>query len=102
MSRRLEMLEKLAAAPTSDPFALYALALEYRKEGRTDDALRTFERLRSLHPDYVPAYLMAGQLLGDAGREAEARQWLARGVEVATARGDTHARSELLAALGED
>ena len=44
-------------------------------------------------------YLMAGQLLLDAERNAEAKVWLTAGVEEATLKGDSKARSELLSAL---
>lgn len=99
MNKRLALLEELVRAGKADAFARYALALEYRREGRTEDAVATFRALRADEPAYVPMYLMAGQLLIDAGRGAEARDWLEAGVEAATARGDGKARSELLSAL---
>ena len=99
MSKRLEMLEKLARGGSADSFALYALAMEYRKEGRASDALATFESLRARDPEYLPMYLMAGQLLTDEERIAEARGWLEAGIELATRKGDMKAKSELSAAL---
>lgn len=101
MNKRLEMLEKLVAEGKADSFGLYALALEYRREGRAADALATFEKLRERDPDYVPMYLMAGQLLLAESRPSDARAWLAAGVERATKKGDGKARSELLSALEE-
>jgi hypothetical protein len=44
-------------------------------------------------------YLMAGTLLTDLGRDADARAWLEAGIELATKKGDSKARSELTAAL---
>jgi tetratricopeptide (TPR) repeat protein len=99
MNKRLEMLEKLAAAGAADSFALYALALEYKREGRSIDALATFEKLREKDGDYLPMYLMAGELLADEGRDAEARAWFEAGIALATKTGDMKARSELEAAL---
>jgi predicted Zn-dependent protease len=99
MSKRLEMLEKLAASGKADSFALYGLAMEYRSLGRATDALAVFERLRDRDPDYVPMYLMAGQMLLDADRNEEARSWLEAGVAAATKKGDSKAKNELLAAL---
>lgn len=99
MNKRLSMLETLTQSGKADAFAWYGLALEYRREGRTGDALATFEKLCELHPDYVPQYLMAGQMLLDAGQKDEARGWLERGVEVARAQGNAHALGELEAAL---
>jgi predicted Zn-dependent protease len=97
MSKRLEMLEKMAAQ-SADPFARYALAMEYAKVERWDDALATFQALRSASPDYLPMYLMAGQLLIDRQRGAEACQWLEAGIDLARRTGDTKALGELDAA----
>jgi hypothetical protein len=99
MGKRLEMLEKLAAANTADSFALYALALEYRREGRAGDAIRTFEELRTKDAAYLPMYLMAGELLAEEGREADARAWFEAGIALATTKGDSKTRGELETAL---
>ena len=98
MSKRLAYLEKITSEGSTDPFAWYGLALEYKTAGRVDDALRTFESLRAKSPDYVPMYLMCGQMLIDAGRDG-ARAWLEAGIEAAKAKRDTHALGELDAAL---
>jgi len=97
MSKRLAMLEGKGA---KDPFAWYALAMEYAGLDRIDDALRTYEKLRELDPTYVPQYLMCGQMLVKAGRVEEARSWMEEGIERARAKGDGHALSELQSALG--
>ena len=98
MSKRLAYLEKITSEGSKDPFAWYGLALEYKTLGRVDDALRTFQTLRGATPDYVPMYLMCGQMLADAGR-AEAREWLEAGIDAAKAKRDSHALGELEAAL---
>jgi predicted Zn-dependent protease len=98
VSKRLAYLEKITSEGSTDPFAWYGLALEYKTLGRVDDALRTFTSLRSNNPDYIPMFLMCGQMLADAGR-SEAREWLESGVKVATAKRDSHALGELEAAL---
>ena len=67
MSKRLEVLEKLASSGKADSFTLYALALEYKSVGRSEDALSTFVRLREADPEYVPMYMMAGNLLMGMG-----------------------------------
>jgi tetratricopeptide (TPR) repeat protein len=102
VSKRLEYLLKLTrqeGAEKADPFAWYGLAMEYRGLERYDDALSTFELLRGRNPDYVPMYLMCGQMLEKIGRAEDARAWLSAGVEVARKRGDAHAASELEGAL---
>ena len=95
------MLEKLAASGGGDSFAGYALALEYGRVGRTDDALRAFEAVRSRDPDYLPMYLMAGRLLIDRGDPAAARGWLEQGAAVARRQGNAKALGEIGAALAE-
>jgi tetratricopeptide (TPR) repeat protein len=99
MNRRLEMLEALTTQGMADAFAWYGLALEYQREGRREEALGTFERLRDLHPDYLPMYLMAAQLLIDSDADAAARPWLEAGIALARERGESKALNELEAAL---
>jgi predicted Zn-dependent protease len=101
MSKRLAMLEGMVAKGTTDPFAWYALAMEYSNAGRTDDAVDTYTKLRASSPSYVPMYLMCGQMLAKAGRKPEGREWLEAGIVTARAAGNTHALSELQSALGE-
>ena len=79
MNKRLAMLEKLTSSAQADSFAFYCLALEYRKEGRVDDAVRAFETLRARDAGYLPMYLMAGQMLREAARTADASAWLKQG-----------------------
>lgn len=99
MNKRLAMLQKLVASGAADSFTRYALALEYRKEKRTEEALATFTELRDKDAEYLPMYLMAGQLLIDAGRGGEARPWLEAGIALAQRKGETKAVAELTAAL---
>ncbi len=95
MNKRLAMLEKLTSSAQADSFAFYCLAMEYRKEGRVDDAARAFDTLRSRDPGYLPMYLMAGQMLREAARTAEAKSWLEQGVALASEKGDHKALGEL-------
>jgi tetratricopeptide (TPR) repeat protein len=99
VTKRLEMLENLTSAGRADDFAWYALGLEYRSLGRRDDALRTFETLRQRSPGYLPMYLMAGQMLVEAGDAEGARGWLEAGIALARERGDQKALGELEAEL---
>jgi hypothetical protein len=95
MNKRLAMLEKVTASPQADSFAFYCLGMEYRKEGRVDDALGAFETLRGRDPGYLPMYLMAGQMLREASRLADAAVWLKQGIELATEKRDSKALGEL-------
>jgi predicted Zn-dependent protease len=99
MNKRIELLEKMVESGTGDSFAQYALALEYRKENRVDDAISTFRALRARDPDYLPMYLMAGQIHVAASRLAEARDWLLAGIALAKVKGDHKALGEMEAEL---
>jgi predicted Zn-dependent protease len=99
MSKRLLFLEKTVSEGSEDPFAWYGLAMEYRRLERHEDALRVFGELRKKKPDYVPMYLMCGQMLEQMARRDEAREWLEAGVVAARGAGQAHALGELEAAL---
>ena len=99
MSKRLAFLEKITAEGSTDPFAWYGLALEYRNLERYDEALQTFSTLRTSNPDYVALYLMCGQMLEKLTRFDEARDWLEQGIVAAKKKGDSHAQGELESAL---
>ena len=64
-------------------------------------AWAAFSELLDQFPDYVPTYLMAGATLTALGRRDEAAEVYRRGIDVATRRGDPHARGELETALNE-
>lgn len=99
MSKRLQMLEQMLAKGSQDPFHHYAHAMELRSLGRLPEALSAFARVKQTFPDYVPTYLMAGQVAMELEDEVGARVWLTEGIAKAQARGDDHALSELNSAL---
>jgi predicted Zn-dependent protease len=101
VNKRLAFLEQTTRAGSADSFAWYALALEYRKEQRPDDAVTAFESLRAKDPGYLPMYLMAGQTLAEANRADDASAWLRAGIELARERGDGKTLGELESALAE-
>lgn len=96
---RLAMLQRLAATKADDPFPQYGLAMEYKKLGRHAEADTAFAELSTRHPEYVPAYLMHGNLLEAAGAPDRAAARYREGLAVANRAGDEHAASELQAAL---
>ena len=98
---RLDELKSLVAQFPSDPFPLYGLAMEHRSLGDVAAARATFEQLLARFPDYVPQYLMYGQLLAGAAADKEAaRRILGTGIEKARAARNNHALGELQSALG--
>lgn len=89
------MLKQFLADNPADAFARYGLAMEYSKTGQPDAALAEFKTIVEKNPDYVPAYQMAGQMLHEAERSDEARQWLQNGLAAARRTGNQHAASEM-------
>jgi tetratricopeptide (TPR) repeat protein len=98
---RVAQFRAFISRKPEDPFPRYGLAMELRSRGELDAAATAFDDLIAGFPDYVPSYLMSGGVLAQLGRRAEAIARYRRGVEVATARGDGHAKKELEAALAE-
>ena len=98
---RLETLRRIADQRPTDPFPRYGLAMELRNTGALDEAVAAFQSLEGSAPDYVPQYLMHGQLLVQLGRKADAIAVMERGAVVAAKKGDSHASSELRGALAE-
>ena len=85
----------------TDPFPRYGLAMEHKTRGELESAWTLFAELIERFPDYVATYLMAGGTLVGLGRNAQAAAIYRQGIEVATHRGDQHARRELEAAVLE-
>jgi len=98
---RRDMLQRFLAENPNDPFARYGLALEYGKAGEIEAALAEFNTLLQMHPDYTPGYQMAAQTLLAAGRPAEARPMLEKGIAAATREGNQKALSEIEQMLAE-
>jgi Tfp pilus assembly protein PilF len=83
-----------------DGFARYGLAMEYVRSGELETAVEEFARLLSYNPGYAAGYFHGGQTMEKLGRTEEARELYRKGIEVTTASGDEHTRSELMGALG--
>src|SRR5512143_2584512 len=89
----------MVAERPGEPFARYSLAMALRSAGRDPEAVREFEELRRRSPDYVPTYLMLGQVLESLGRAADAAQAYEEGMAHASRAHNDHARGELEQAL---
>lgn len=94
MSRLRQILEFIEAAP-DDPFLHFALAKEYSKEGRVEDAVSTYSLLTEKYPQYVATYYHYGLLLKNLHRIPDALVVLEQGISVAQDVKDLHALSEL-------
>lgn len=98
---RIATFKSFIARSPADPFPRYGLAMEHRSRGELAEAWTAFSDLLDQFPDYVPTYLMAGGTLVGLDRKDEAAAIYRRGIEVASRKGDGHARGELESALHE-
>jgi thioredoxin-like negative regulator of GroEL len=91
---RMEQIETLLADDPADPFLRYGLAMEYASAG--DESTAADHLLRLIGDTaYVPAFLMAGQILNRLNRVDEACAVLRRGIAAAKEQGDAHAEGEM-------
>ena len=93
---RLEAIRKFMSDRPNDPFPIYGLAMELRRRGDLEESRRVFASLSERFPDYVPLYLMYGELLAEMKRIEEAKEIAARGVAAARKKGDQHAAEKLV------
>ena len=98
---RRQMLEEFVAKKPDDAFTRYGLAMECMNSGDPAAADTHFRALLERNANYIPAYLMYGQLLARESRVSEAKQILSNGIAAATKKGDQHASSEMAAFLAE-
>jgi TolA-binding protein len=98
---RIATFRSFISKSPQDPFPRYGLAMELKGQGNHQEAWGVFEELIQKFPDYVATYLMAGGTLVALGRKDDASAIYQQGIEVATRRGDQHARRELESALAE-
>jgi thioredoxin-like negative regulator of GroEL len=98
---RRQMLEEFVAKKPDDAFSRYGLAMECMNSGDPAAADGHFRALIERNADYIPAYLMYGQLLARESRNEDARQVLSNGITAASKAGNEHARSEMETLLAE-
>lgn len=98
-SNRLEILKSMVEQKPEDGFARYGLAMEYVRSGELETAVEEFGRLLTYNPGYAAGYFHGGQTLEKLGRIEDAREFYRKGIDVTTASGDEHTRSELIGAL---
>ena len=96
---RLEILQSMVAQNPTDGFSRYGLAMEFVNSGRLEDAVAEFKLLLEHNPNYAAGYFHGGQALEKLGRIDDAKALYSKGIEVTTATGDAHTRSELQGAL---
>ncbi len=94
---RIKMLEKFANEDPSDPFPLYALALEYQSVDKVK-AKALFDKLLGQFKEYLPTYYIAGSfyLKQDVSK---AREIFEQGLMLAKQQNNAATQREIQAAL---
>lgn len=95
---RLQILLDYLKEDSEDTFTRFAIAMEYRKLGRPEEALAELKGLVTDSPQYVGAYLHLGNLYLESGDLVAAQRVYEKGVRIAEQQRDHHAKSELQAA----
>lgn len=93
--KRREQIERMLQDDPNDGFLNYALALEVAAEGNLGQAIDLLQKLIKAQPDYIPAYLQAGQFLVKQGDLTVARDVLTNGMAAARVGQDEHAAEEM-------
>ncbi len=83
----------------NDCFLLHALALEKWKLNEVEDAKELFEQVLRIDETYVGTYYHLGHLWEMQGQLTKAMEVYAKGMEIAKAKKDMHALSELRSAF---
>ncbi|MEO8069588.1 MAG: hypothetical protein ABI599_17965 [Flavobacteriales bacterium] len=92
--RLAQLLEMLAEEP-GDVFLRYAIALEHKRIGRTEQAIGELEELVRDIPAHIATYYQLALLLAEIGRTADARNTCEAGMLQCLVIGDRKARGEL-------
>src|SRR5438046_2696538 len=98
---RIEKLLEFIKANGKDSFLQHALALEYIKIGKDEDARKLFNEILLREPSYIGSYYHLGKLLERIGDKAKAIRIYERGMQEARKAGDNHSYSELQAAYDD-
>ena len=97
-AERIKMLEQFLKDDPSDPFNIYALALEYQHQN-IEKAEALFNLLLDQHPDYLPTYYIAGGFYADQSKTERALEILRKGLVLARTQKDLSSARELQAAI---
>jgi Tfp pilus assembly protein PilF len=98
---RIEKLLEFMRTSGKDSFLQHALALEYIKVDKDEEARKLFNEILLREPTYIGSYYHLGKLLERVAEFDKAMRVYKRGMEEAKKAGDNHSYNELLGALEE-
>ncbi|MBS1745112.1 MAG: hypothetical protein JST21_02965 [Bacteroidetes bacterium] len=95
---RIEKIHELLQKMPGDNFLRHALALEYIKIGKDDEAKVLFEAILNDTPGYTGSYYHLGKLLERMGETQNAIACYEKGMEESKKANEQHTYNELQAA----
>ena len=98
---RIEKIHELLKASPKDNFLRHALALEFIKEGKDEEAKGLFVDILTEFPDYIGSYYHLAKLLEKNGETQAAIEWYEKGMKAAKGANDMHAYNELQSAYDD-
>lgn len=96
---KIKQLARQIKNNPGDSFSKFALALEFRKEGKFKKARILFEDILTSDPEYVGVYYHLGKLYESLDRMDDARQLYEKGIGIAEKQNENHTKKELKEAL---
>ena len=96
---RIEKLLEFMKTAEKDSFLQHALALEYIKVGKDEEARALFNEILLREPTYIGSYYHLGKLLERVADFDRALRVYKRGMDEAKRAGDDHSYNELMMAL---
>ncbi len=98
---RLDKIKEMLAQSGRDSFLEHALALEYLKLKKQQEAKEVFKALLENNPNYLGSYYHLGKLYEALGQKDEALITYEKGMELAKSVKDMHSLAELRSAYDE-
>lgn len=92
---RLLQLRNMLAEEPGDHFLRYAIALELKRAGNMEQAIKDLEALLHDEPKHIPSYYQLALMLADLGRTNDAMNTCEVGMLQCIVTGDRKARAEL-------
>lgn len=101
MSERIDKIKEMLKQSPHDCFLLHALGLEYRKMALDELAIEAFRQVLESDANYLGTYYHLAKTYEALKLPDQAIQVYQKGIEIAIAAKDLHARNELQMALDE-
>lgn len=100
LEERIDLFVDALKYNPDDPLGNFGLGSAYLELQRYEEAIEPLKKTIEAQPKHSVAYLSLGKALEGANRRDEAREYYARGIEAASARGDMMPLEEMRQRLG--